>query len=159
MKMAEVCNVFSDVGMKKVSSVLASGNILFSSDKNISDLKMILEKAMSKYFNYEAFLFLKTEEEIEEIFEKNPFSKAENLHVYSFIGIEGVEIILLEEFKNSKKTEFEEAKIINGNFYWQVPKGNTLDSSFGKVLGRKKLKDKMTSRNINTLEKILKKFQ
>ena len=92
MKMAEVCNVFSDVGMKKVSSVLASGNILFSSDKNISDLKMILEKAMSKYFNYEAFLFLKTEEEVEEIFKKNPFSKAENLHVYSFIGIEGVEI-------------------------------------------------------------------
>ena len=79
MKMAEVCNVFSDVGMKKVSSVLASGNILFSSDKNISDLKMILEKAMSKYFNYEAFLFLKTEEEVEEIFKKNPFSKAENL--------------------------------------------------------------------------------
>jgi uncharacterized protein (DUF1697 family) len=52
----------------------------------------------------------------------------------------------------------EKAEIVNTVFYWRVPKGNTLDSSFGKVLGKKNLKDKMTSRNINTFEKILKKM-
>lgn len=159
MKMVEVCKVFSDAGMKQVSSVLASGNIIFHSDKDSSVLKEILEKAMSVYFNYEAFLFLKSEEEVSKIFNKNPFPKNENLHIYSFVGIDGVEDILLEEFAKSNKAEFEDAKIVNGNFYWQVPKGNTLDSTFGKVLGRKNLKDKITSRNINTLEKILKKFQ
>jgi hypothetical protein len=47
---------------------------------------------------------------------------------------------------------------VNNIFYWQVPKGNTLDSTFGKILGRKSLKDQFTSRNINTFEKIIKKM-
>lgn len=157
MKMVEVCVVFSKAGMSNVASVLASGNIIFESDQDSSVLKEILEKSMSLHFNYEAFLFLKSKDEVSAIFNQNPFPKNDTLHVYSFVGIDGVEDILLEEFANSKKVEFEDAKIVNGYFYWQVPKGNTLDSTFGKVLGKKLLKDKMTSRNINTFEKILKK--
>ncbi|MBV2165474.1 MAG: DUF1697 domain-containing protein [Kaistella sp.] len=158
MKMAEVMNVFTDAGMKDVSSVLASGNILFSSDKKPSELKKILEKSMSEYFNYEAFLFLKNENKISEIVNNNPFNKAEDLHIYVFVGIEDVETLLMEEFSKSDKTENEKAEIVADTFYWQVPKGNTLDSTFGKVLGKKNLKDKITSRNINTFERILKKL-
>ena len=44
------------------------------------------------------------------------------------------------------------------NFYWKVPKGNTLESDFGKIVGRKDLKNTFTSRNLNTFEKVLKKF-
>lgn len=158
MKMAEVMNVFTDAGMKEVSSVLASGNILFSSDKKPSELKKILEKSMSEYFDYEAFLFLKNENEISEIVNNNPFNKAEDLHIYVFVGIEDVETLLMEEFSKSDKTENEKAEIVADTFYWQVPKGNTLDSTFGKVLGKKNLKDKITSRNINTFERFLKKL-
>lgn len=158
MKMAEVMNVFTDAGMKEISSVLASGNILFSSDKKPSELKNILEKSMSEYFDYEAFLFLKNKNEISEIVNNNPFNKAEDLHIYVFVGIEYVETLLMEEFSKSDKTENEKAEIVADTFYWQVPKGNTLDSTFGKVLGKKNLKDKITSRNINTFERILKKL-
>lgn len=158
MKMAEVMNVFTDAGMKEVSSILASGNILFSSDKKPSELKNILEKSMSEYFDYEAFLFLKNENEISEIVNNNPFNKAEDLHIYAFVGIEDVETLLMEEFSKSDKTENEKAEIVADTFYWQIPKGNTLGSTFGKVLGKKKLKDKITSRNINTFERILKKL-
>ena len=65
---------------------------------------------------------------------------------------------MLEEFKKVNHQENEEAKIVNQNFYWKIPKGNTLDSGFGKILGKKLLKDKFTSRNINTIEKIMNKF-
>jgi len=158
MKMAEVCKVFKDAGMENVNSVLASGNIIFSSDKNKDELKMVLEKAMSEYFNYEAFLFVKTAEEIELYWNKNPFDKSEEFHTYAFVGSENVENILMNEFENASKSENEKAEIVNNIFYWQVSKGNTLDSSFGKVLGKKNMKDQFTSRNINTFEKILKKF-
>ena len=159
MKMAEVSKVFSGAGMKEVSTVLATGNILFSSDLRSSDLKSILEKALSDYFNYEAFLFLKTEKEIAEIIEKNPFQKSEDFHIYLFIGSENIENILLEEFKKSDVSENEKGEIASGNFYWQIQKGQTLDSSFGKILGKKALKDQLTSRNLNTLEKISLKFK
>lgn len=158
MKMAEVCKVFSDAGVQNVSSVLASGNILFHSDNDSADLKKILEKAMSEHFNYEAFLFVKNEKEINEILQNDPFPPIENFHNYIFLGSEKVEETLLEEFEKSSKAEDEKGKIVNNIFYWQVPKGQTLVSDFGKVLGKKSLKDKMTSRNANTFEKIINKF-
>ncbi|WP_312750252.1 DUF1697 domain-containing protein [Epilithonimonas hominis] len=158
MKMADVCKVFSEAGVQNVSSVLASGNILFQSDKDSVELKKILEKAMSEYFNYEAFLFVKNEKEINEILQNNPFPPIENFHNYIFLGLEKVEETLLEEFEKSSKAEDEKAKIVNNIFYWQLPKGQTLASDFGKVLGKKSLKDKMTSRNANTFEKIINKF-
>ncbi|KUJ53106.1 DUF1697 domain-containing protein [Chryseobacterium sp. JAH] len=158
MKMVEVCEVFKNAGMHDVVSVLASGNIVFSSDQKAEDLKIILEKAMSDYFSYEAFLFVKTQREIENFWSSNPFNKNDSLHVYTFIGNENIEKILIKEFETASQTENEDAKIVNSNFYWQVPKGNTLDSTFGKILDKKSMKDQFTSRNINTFEKILKKI-
>ncbi|ADY52403.1 protein of unknown function DUF1697 [Pseudopedobacter saltans DSM 12145] len=158
MKMADVCRVFEDTGMDKVSSVLASGNIIFSSGDNTDNLKSILEKAMSSRFNYDASLFILSELQIAELIKNNPYEQSNDLHIYIFIGNRGVEEILLKEFQQSLKTELERGKIVKNAFYWQVPKGNTLDSTFGKVLGKKSLKDQFTSRNINTIEKILKKM-
>ncbi|WP_353145919.1 DUF1697 domain-containing protein [Chryseobacterium sp.] len=158
MKMADVCQVFKDAGMKEVSSILASGNIIFSSDKNANDLKIILEGAMSKHFNYEAFLFIKSQEETEIFWNSTPFEKNETLHLYAFVGMPGVEHVLMDEFQKVSQAENEKGIIVNDIFYWQVPKGSTLDSAFGKVLGKKSLKDQFTSRNTNTFEKILKKM-
>ncbi|MGK6340974.1 DUF1697 domain-containing protein [Chryseobacterium sp. DT-3] len=158
MKMADVCQVFKDAGMQDVGSVLASGNIVFTSDKNAVDLKKILEKAMSDHFSYEAFLFIKSQEETEVFWNSIPFEKKDDLHIYAFVGNPGIENVLNAEFEAASKAENEKAEIVDKIFYWQVPKGNTLDSSFGKVLGKKSLKDQFTSRNINTFEKILKKM-
>lgn len=158
MKMVDVCQVFKDAGMEDIVSILASGNIVFSSDRKADDLKIILEKAMSERFSYEAFLFIKSQEEIENFWNGNPFEKKNDLHSYTFVGNHGIENVLMKEFESASKTENEDAKIVNHIFYWQIPKGNTLDSTFGKILGKKSLKDQFTSRNINTFEKILKKM-
>ena len=158
MKMTDVCAVFEKAGMKQVSSILASGNILFSSGKSRNELKKLLEKAMSEHFGYEAFLFLKDKSEIEIICSKKPFTADAALHIYGFVGIDGIEKTLMAEFEKCEKTEGEEARIAANHFYWKVPKGYTLDSGFGKILGRKNLKDAFTSRNLNTFEKALKKM-
>ncbi|MGC4128367.1 MAG: DUF1697 domain-containing protein [Bergeyella sp.] len=159
MKMADVCAVFEKLGMEKVSSVLASGNILFQSDKPAEELKKMLESAMSERFGYEAYLFIRNEEEIRNMLEKSPFEKKENFHLYVFVANPETENILREEFEKVSKQEGEKAEISGGIFYWQVQKGNTLDSEFGKILGRKSLKAHFTSRNINTFEKIINKLK
>ncbi len=158
MKMADVCQVFKDAGVTDVTSVLASGNIVFSSDQAAEQLKQLLEKSMSAYFSYEAFLFIRSADEVGLLKANIPFETDAGFHVYAFVGTEGVEKILMDEFSNATQVPGEKAEIVNAVFYWRVPKGNTLDSSFGKVLGKKNLKDKMTSRNINTFGKILKKM-
>lgn len=158
MKMAEVCSVFEKEGMENVSSLLASGNILFSSGKQKNELKKLLEKAMSEHFAYEAFLFVKDKNEVETIVGQIPFAADAGFHIYGFVGIDGIEKILMSEFEKSEKVQGEEALVAANNFYWKVPKGSTLGSEFGKILGRKSLKDAFTSRNLNTFEKALKKM-
>jgi len=123
MKMADVCRVFSDAGMQNVSSVLASGNILFQSDEAAVELKDILEKAMSAHFLYDAFLFIRNEVEVQDIFKNDPFPVRENFHNYAFLGSENVEETLWEEFEKANKANGEMGKIVKGIFYWQVPKG------------------------------------
>ena len=65
----------------------------------------------------------------------------------------------LIHFENAKNKDQEAATIVKDVFYWQTPKGNTLQSDFGKILGKKSLKDKLTSRNFNTIEKIVNKLK
>jgi uncharacterized protein (DUF1697 family) len=158
MKMADVCQVFRDAGVKEVSSVIASGNIVFSSDKNVEELKLMLEKAMSTYFSYDAFLFIKSKDDVVYYWNNVPFDKSSEFHIYAFVGQVGLESLLMTEFQKATHVENEKGAIVNHTFYWQVPKGSTFDSTFGKILGRKSLKDQFTSRNINTFEKVLKKM-
>ncbi len=157
MKMADVCNVFIKADMSDVTSVLATGNILFSSDKNPKDCKIILEKALSIAFNYEAFLFVKSMDEVKSYVEHNPFTIKDNFHIYIFVGVDDIENILLNEYIKYPKSKIEELKIINRKLYWQIEKGKTLDSFLGKILSKKSLKNQLTSRNINTFEKIIEK--
>ena len=158
MKMADVRKIFEEAGMTDVSSVLATGNIVFSSDQGRDELKPLLEKSLAEHFGYEAFLFLKTDAEIRGIVEYCPFEKHEHMHIYAFVTLPEMENILLEEFEKSETSEDEYAVICGETFYWEVPKGSTLESKYGKILGKKTLKDKITSRNINTFEKIIDKL-
>lgn len=83
----------------------------------------------------------------------SPFDSLPDYHNYIFITTEGTEDVLMQLFDDAVYKENEQAEIVDANFYWQTPKGNTLNSDFGKVLGKKSLKDRLTSRNINTIEK------
>lgn len=158
MKMEEVCAVFRDCAMQNVTSVLATGNILFSSEMTTSHLKSVLETALSKKFEYDAHLFLKTEKEIKDIIANNPFTDSPELHQYIFLGEPTVEELLMKEFNSMDIFEQEKGVVVDHTFYWQVPKGMTLNSNFGKILGRKSLKNQLTSRNKNTLIKVENKF-
>ncbi len=158
MKMADVCHVFAASGMQDVSAVLASGNILFTTHFETTQAKPLIEKAMSKRFNYDAFLFIKDKATIASIVQHCPFTPDPLFHRYSFVGIEGVEQLLMQEFQSSEKTSDEDAAVVANHFYWKVPKGDTLASSFGKILGKAKWKDRFTSRNLNTFTKIQQKL-
>ena len=46
MKMADVVEVFKKQGLINVSSILATGNILFESEENPLELRKILEKSL-----------------------------------------------------------------------------------------------------------------
>lgn len=158
MKMADVCAVFEDAGMKNVVSVLATGNIIFDSEKDEKQLKTLLEKSMSDHFDYEAFMFTRNADDVHKTLKNNPFTKSDDYHIYIFITSDDMGQVLINEFNKGKKSDGEAAEIVGKVFYWKIKKGETLNSDFGKILGKKSFKDKITSRNINTFEKIVAKI-
>ena len=158
MKMADVCNIFSQEPVKNVRSVLATGNILFESNIERADLRCSLEKRMSEHYGMDIDLIIKDKGEIGNILSSSPFPADPDLHVYVFICEVGFERTLMERFGTITPAINEKAQINGGQFYWQVSKGSTLDSGFSKILGKKRMKDQFTSRNINTMQKIFEKM-
>ena len=154
MKMTEVCDVFREAGMTDAASVLASGNIVFRSDCPQTDLRSILESAMTSHYDDTVNLFVKNFDEIGAILRSSPFEANAEVNIYSFICEPLFEAALLDEFRKITPAPNEEACVHHGTFYWQCAKGAALDSGFSKILGRKTMKDKFTSRNIRTLEKV-----
>ena len=41
--------------------------------------------------------------------------------------------------------------------YWQVPRASTLDSAIGKTMGKKRYKSTTTTRNLRTIDKLLRR--
>jgi Uncharacterized protein conserved in bacteria len=153
--MKDVCEVFTRTGMENVSSVLASGNMIFGSPLKNEDLRKLLEAALSLHYSDRVDLFVKDAEELRTIVENDPFDNSKEFHTYVFISEKGMEKELEKLFNDIVPASDEEGIVSNGTFYWKVPKGNTLTSGFSRILGRKDLRDKFTSRNINTLKQMI----
>lgn len=158
MKMADVCQVIEQAGLHQVSSVLASGNILFESSMPMDALRPHLEHALSAHYAFDVFLFVKTEAQVRDILSSCPFAPESGMHVYAFVGEPGSESRLMDEYRQCSPIEGEQADIRCGVFFWRTREGRTLDSGFSKALGKKNLRTIFTSRNIQTVEKIVKRF-
>ena len=159
LNMQELCKVFAQTGMRDVSSVLASGNIIFRSELDTEQLRGGLERAMSEYYEMHVSLFIKSAGEIEGILSAVPFKPDPDLYIYAFVCESGFEKVLMDKFHEVTPLKDEKAAIRNGLFFWQVNKGATLNAGFSKILGHKSMRDKFTSRNIGTIQKICDKIK
>lgn len=152
IKMPDLQNAFHSMGFESAETFLQTGNVVFESEKSISEIKVILEKGLSETFHYQAFVLLYEFTALADIIKKYPFEKDENNHAY-VIFVEG-EVILKELMAIADGIEEE---IAEGNtvLYWKVPKGESLTTPFAKITAKAKYKSTTTVRNINTLEKML----
>jgi len=159
MKMTEVYDIFRAAGMKDVTSVLATGNIIFGSPDDRTKLCGNLEAALGEHFQMESKLFIKDLSEIKTMLAAVPYTPDPDWHIYAFVCDPGFEQILAKEFESAGVYTDESAMVNDGYFYWRVRRGSTLDTPFSKILGSRKFKEKFTSRNISTIEKVYNKMK
>jgi uncharacterized protein (DUF1697 family) len=152
IKMPDLKIAFEKMGFQNVATYLQTGNVVFDSEKNISEIKTILEKGLSVTFHYQAFVLLYEFDVLKEIIAKYPFEKNENNHAY-VIFVEGEAVF--EELINISQTVEEEIAKGKTVLYWKVTKGESLNTPFSKITAKAKYKSCTTVRNINTLEKML----
>ncbi|MGN6501385.1 MAG: DUF1697 domain-containing protein [Pseudolysinimonas sp.] len=152
MKMAELASVVRDLGYDDVTTVLASGNVLFTTTDAAAAAKSRLEQALRSAFGYEAWVHVLTLAHVEKIIAGYPYPRSDDRHAYVvFVEKDSVrdEVLAVE-----LDPAVEKAQAGPGVIYWTVPKGSTLDSAMGKVQSASKHKPWLTTRNLNTLEKL-----
>ncbi|WP_396903677.1 DUF1697 domain-containing protein [Mycolicibacterium phlei] len=155
LKMAEVAGVFEDAGFTGVRTVLASGNVLLDSRAGAASVREKAQKALRDAFGYDAWALAYDLDTVRAISQAYPFEReVEGHHSYvTFVADDEV----LDELAALAADAGPQERIARGDgvLYWQVPRQATLDSAIGKTMGKKRYKATTTTRNLRTLEKLL----
>lgn len=161
IKMETLQEAFASMGFQEAKTLLATGNVILPNVKKSSgtphDLKTFIEKQLSQAFKDELFVFIRSRDAIEDIcHQSKALSLSPDVHLYYLFCDNAKMLMELEaSFKETAHGPEEQLHIHEGGAFWIVGKGMTLKSPFGsKVLGSKRYKSFVTSRNVNTLEKM-----
>ncbi len=158
IKMVDLRRTFSNLGFENVKTVLASGNVLFDSDRtDVPTLKSEIEKALRAEFHYDAWVFVLDLETVRRIVDDYPFDpEREGWHPYVLVTPDPDVLAGLIAKGEELDPAVERVQAGNGVLYWEVERGMTLKSAFGKSTGTPRLKGSTTTRNLRTLQKLLK---
>ena len=162
IKMDALKAAFTEMGFSGVQTVLASGNVVAAAPPEMAEragLKRHIEQGLSERFSYEAYVLLRDAAEIAYLVTAaHTITVSADTHQYILLCDDPALPAELEAlFVSTPHLPTEQFFQAGQDAMWLVPKGSTLKSDFGdKVLGSKKYKSRLTSRNINTIEKVSK---
>jgi uncharacterized protein (DUF1697 family) len=155
MKMAEVAQAFEDAGFTNVKTILASGNVLLDSRSGVDAVRKKAEKALRDAFGYDAWVLAYDLDTVRTISEKFPFEREVDGHHSYVTFVTDAEVLDELDELGRDAGDAEKIKRGEGVVYWQVPNMGTLDTTIGKTMGKKRYKSSTTTRNLRTIEKVL----
>lgn len=153
LKMAAVAAALTEAGFTDVKTVLASGNVLLDSRAGTETVRKKAEAALRDRFGYEAWVLAYDLDTVAGISADYPFERdVDGHHSYiTFVSDDDV----LRELGDLKGGPGERIQPGVGVIYWQVARETTRDSAMGKTMGKKRYKSSTTTRNIRTIDKVL----
>jgi uncharacterized protein (DUF1697 family) len=155
IRMADVKACLEEAGFRAVKTVLQTGNVVLESSLSKDQVKARVGKALDAAFHYPASVLVLEPGELQEAVRRYPFSSGDpSLHRYAVFTEKGSEKQLCR-MAGALDDKLERISPGEGVVYWQVVKGHTLDSAFGKCIAKAAAQMFVTNRNLNTLEKIL----
>ena len=154
IRSADLAGVFRDLGYDDVRTVLASGNVVFSAKGSLPALQSTIEQALRDRFGYDAWIVLVPHDALAAILDGFPFDSAEDRHDYVLFGSDQDALDdLLADLPLDDTVE--QVAPGTGVVYWSCPKGSSTDTAFAKRAGAARFKRTTTTRNANTLRKLL----
>jgi uncharacterized protein (DUF1697 family) len=158
LKMAEVADALTDAKFAQVRTILASGNVILESRAGADAVRRKAETTLRQRFGYDAWVLVYPTDKLRTIVDAYPFD-AELDGYQSYVTFVS-DADVLDELAALADQAGADEKIARGSgsagvIYWQVPKNQTLDSTIGKTMGKKRYKSSTTTRNMRTLAKVL----
>ncbi len=160
IKMGELKTVFESLGFRNVTTVLASGNVRFECPRADSvDLTARIESALEKAFGHEVGVILRSIQQVEELAVSEPFGKIKvtaDTRLYVTFLPEKAKITLKPPHDSPDKN-FKIVSASHGDVCSVLTVSPGTQSTDLMSFLEKKFGKKMTTRNWNTIGKILKK--
>jgi uncharacterized protein (DUF1697 family) len=136
--------------------VLASGNVLLTAEEDDpAAIAAGVSTVIHDRFGFDVAVIAVSLDLVREAVDEYPFDREQDRHAYVVFADEDAALADLVDAAAAVDGDEEQVRPGEGVVYWDVPKGRTLDSPFGKRFGRWQRSGAVTTRNINTLEKIL----
>ncbi len=155
LKMAAVAHALEAAGFGNVKTILASGNVLLESRAGVAGVRKKAERALRDEFGYDAWVLAYKIDTIAKISAAYPFEREVEGH-HSYVTFVSDEDVLRELAELADQPgPGEKIEPGTGVIYWQVPRASTLDSTMGKTMGKKRYKSSTTTRNLRTVDKLL----
>lgn len=150
--------LFLDMGFRNVETYIQSGNVFFDSDENLSDIEISekIEYTISNKYDFEVPVIVRSEKDIEEVIQINPFYEVGNvnvnqLHLTFLKDTPTSENCAITESYNFKPDRFK----IMGNHVFVYCEGKYHQTKLNNNFFENKLKTAATTRNWKTVLKLL----
>lgn len=160
IKMENLKQIFSSMKFSNVQTLLQSGNVLFESEeKNEKILCDKIEAQLQKSLDFEVEIFLRTISEIENLLKKNPF-KNKKLKPTEYIYITFLSCAPEKKLKDlliASSNKLDSFNAIEREVFVFHLKDEKVKNVFSNNFVEKILKTSATTRNIQTLQKIVEK--
>lgn len=155
--MAALREAVAAMGFDGVRTVLASGNVIFESPRSdVSAVKAEFEEMLRARFGYDAWIVLTDAEALAAVVADYPFDpEPEDRQPYVLFGSDPATLAELAGLADGLDPAMERIAPGAGVLYWEVQRGQTVKSRFGKETARARFKSSTTTRNLRTLHKLL----
>lgn len=147
LKMADLKAIADDLRLENARTYIASGNLVFASDKPEEKLRLMLEKDLRKHMGKDVRVMLRTAAEMEKIVKANPFTDQPANRVQAFFLNDPPPKDLLSTGRNKADDE----RIATGPREVFVAYG---ERGIGKSRLRIPAAEAGTARNMNTVARL-----
>jgi uncharacterized protein (DUF1697 family) len=151
--MAPLRAALSKSGLKDVQTYIQSGNIVATSSLASPEIEKLVHEVILKSFGGDIAVLARTPEQFSEILKCNPFIGADGKKLYYSLLATGPDKKLLEDFLS---TDFspDEVRFVNKTIYTLYTTKHS-DSKFNNNYFERKLRVTATTRNFNTMTKLV----
>ncbi len=150
---SQLISMVEDAGYKDFEVILNTGNIVIYTDDAKEDVLNKILYELTDYFGKPMYGMIREFKEILDL-EKVIKPVEKDLQQYILFCEGNIQNELLSFFEDIN-SGIETLEVVDQDMYWTTPKGYTL-KGFGRIaLGHKKYKKLVTSRNMNTINKMI----
>jgi uncharacterized protein (DUF1697 family) len=154
--MKELAGALTEHGFAGVRTVLASGNVVLTTA--VDDPERVaaeVSRVIRRRFGFDLTVIAVSVPVVRAAVDEYPFARAADRHAYVVFADHPDALVELLESAGPLDPSVEQVRPGEGVLYWDAPKGETLTTAFGRHFGARQRSGAVTTRNINTLEKIL----